>query len=111
MAKADIKPRIRIPKSVKAGEVFEVKTLISHDMETGLRVDKATGVKIPRDIISEMKVNYDGIEVLRAVWQPSVSANPYTSFFVTATKSGPMEFIWSDDGGTMYSKIVDVNVN
>ncbi|MDH5772414.1 MAG: thiosulfate oxidation carrier complex protein SoxZ [Rhodospirillaceae bacterium] len=111
MAKADIKPRIRIPKSVKAGEVFEVKTLVSHEMETGLRVNKETGAKIPRDIINEMKVNYDGKEVLRAVWQPSVSANPYTSFFVMATKSGPMEFIWSDDSGTSYNKTVEVNVS
>ncbi|MDH5189592.1 MAG: thiosulfate oxidation carrier complex protein SoxZ [Rhodospirillaceae bacterium] len=111
MAKADIKPRIRIPKSVKAGEIFEVKTLVSHDMETGLRKDKTTGAIIPRDIINEMRVTYDGNEVLRAVWQPSVSANPYTSFFVLATKSGPMEFTWEDDGGARYTKIIDVNVS
>ncbi|MDH3335481.1 MAG: thiosulfate oxidation carrier complex protein SoxZ [Rhodospirillaceae bacterium] len=111
MAKVDIKPRIRVPKKIKSGEIFEVKTLISHDMETGLRVNKTTGAKIPRDIINEMRVNYDGKEVLRAVWQPSVSANPYTSFFVKAGKSGPMEFIWSDDNGNNYRKTVDININ
>ncbi len=110
MAKADIKPRIRVPKKLKAGEIFEVKSLVSHDMETGLRVDKVTGVKLPRDIINQMRVTYDGKDVLKAVWQPSVSANPYTSFFVVATKSGPMEFIWTDDGGTAYSKTIEINV-
>ena len=49
MAKA--KARVKAPKTVAKGEVFQVKTLISHKMETGLRKDKA-GEKIPRMIIN-----------------------------------------------------------
>jgi hypothetical protein len=30
-------PRVRVPGTVKAGEVVEVKTLISHEMESGQR--------------------------------------------------------------------------
>jgi sulfur-oxidizing protein SoxZ len=30
-------PRIRIPRSARAGEVIEIRTLIEHPMETGLR--------------------------------------------------------------------------
>ena len=38
--------------SGKAGEVIEVKTLISHEMETGLRRDSA-GKTVPRKIIKK----------------------------------------------------------
>jgi sulfur-oxidizing protein SoxZ len=33
------KPRIKVPKSARAGEVIVIKTLIGHEMETGLRKD------------------------------------------------------------------------
>ena len=33
------KPRIKLPESAKVGEVIEIKTLISHVMETGQRKD------------------------------------------------------------------------
>ena len=32
-------PRVRMPATAKAGEAIEVKTLISHEMETGQRKD------------------------------------------------------------------------
>lgn len=108
---SDIKPRVRVPGSVKKGEAFEVKTLVTHDMETGLRKDKATGKVIPRDILNGLTVTYGGKEVLKAVWASAVSANPYTSFFVVATVSGPMEFTWTDDSGVSYKKSVAVKVS
>lgn len=110
MSTKDIKPKIRVPKSLKKGELFEVKTIISHPMENGLRKDKVTGATIPRDIINMMRVEYDGQEVLRATWHPAVSANPYTSFFVIATSSSPMSFTWFDDSGQTYTKEIKINV-
>lgn len=110
MAKTDIKPKIRVPKTVKSGEVFEVKTIITHLMETGLRKDKDTGAIIPRDIIHTMRAEYDGRDVLHATWHTAVSANPYTSFFVVAGKSGPMKFSWTDTAGETYTKDVEIHV-
>ena len=43
--KSALKPRIRIPRNIKKGDVFEVKTLITHAMESGQRVDKKTKKK------------------------------------------------------------------
>ena len=102
MAKKNINPRIRVPKQVKKGEIFEVKTLVTHPMETGLRKDKETGKLIPRDILKSLTVTYGGAEVLKTVWHPSLSANPYTSFQVLAEESGPMTFVWVDDAGETY---------
>ena len=45
------KPRIKLPDSAKVGEVIEIKTLISHVMETGQRKD-TDGKTIPRQIIN-----------------------------------------------------------
>ena len=34
------KPRVKLPKKAKAGDVIQVKTLARHKMETGNRKDK-----------------------------------------------------------------------
>ena len=41
------KPRVKVPDTVKRGEPFEVKALVSHPMESGQRKDEKTGEKIP----------------------------------------------------------------
>ena len=105
------KARVKAPKSVKKGEVFEVKTLISHKMETGLRKNKKTGKKIPRKIINKFSVTYGGKEVFGSDWHPAVSANPYVSFFVKASASGPMKFQWTEDGGAVTEKSVNIKVS
>ena len=110
MAK-NIKPRVRIsPKNPKKGQAFEVKTLVTHDMETGLRKDKATGKPIPRDFLNRLVATYGGKTVMDATWHPSISANPFTSFFVVAGESGPMTFTWTDDKGVDYTKTITVKV-
>ncbi len=108
--KSALKPRIRIPRNIKKGDVFEVKTLITHAMESGQRVDKKTKKKFPREIVNRLVVTYGGRQVLKAIWHPAVSANPYTSFFVRAGESGPMEFAWTDDNGVTVTKTAQVDV-
>ncbi len=94
------KPRVKVPKSVTKGEPFEVKALISHKMESGQRVDQASGKKIPRKIINAFTCTLDGTEVFKATLYPAVSANPYFAFYVRAEKSGELEFTWVDDDGS-----------
>jgi len=57
------KPRVKVPKSAKVGDVIEIKTLISHKMETGNRKDKKTGEKIPRLIINSFVAKFNGKQV------------------------------------------------
>ncbi|MEK9753196.1 MAG: thiosulfate oxidation carrier complex protein SoxZ [Rhodospirillaceae bacterium] len=109
MAK-DIQPRVRIPSKLKPGEIFEVKTLVTHPMESGQRTDKDSGKKIPKDIIHKLRCVYNGKEVLVADWHPAVSANPFTSFHLKADKSGELVLTWTDTAGTDYTKAVKVNV-
>ena len=64
---------INVPRKARRGEVIEIKTLVSHPMETGYRRDNV-GNPIPRDIISRFTCMYNGTEVFRADLFPAVAA-------------------------------------
>ena len=94
-------PRVRMPATAKAGEVLEVKTLISHEMETGQRKD-AAGNTVPRKLIKKFTATFNGQDIMSADWYTAVSANPYQSFFVKVPETGTFEFSWLDDDGSVY---------
>lgn len=105
------KPRVKVPKTAKKGDVIGIKTLISHKMETGLRKNKKTGEKIPRQIINKFVVKFDGEMVFSVDIDPAISANPYFQFSMKAEKSGEFEFTWTDDNGDTYSKKLKLTVS
>jgi sulfur-oxidizing protein SoxZ len=89
---------INVPKKAKRGDVIEIKTLMSHIMETGFR-HTATGELIPRDIITGFSCRYNGEEIFRTDLFPAIAANPFIAFFTTATESGTFDFSWIGDRG------------
>ena len=103
------KPRIKVPDSAKAGDVIEIKTLISHVMETGQRKDPE-GKTIPRNIINAFSASFAGKEVFKADLQPGISANPYLSFFMKVPGPGEFEFTWVEDGGNKIVEKIKLNV-
>jgi sulfur-oxidizing protein SoxZ len=103
------KPRIKLPDSAKTGDVIEIKTLVSHVMETGQRKD-GEGKTIPRDIINSFKVKFAGKDIFSAELQPGISANPYLAFFMRVPGPGEFEFTWVEDGGASTVERVKLNV-
>ncbi len=97
------KPRVKAPKKAKAGEVVQIKTLISHKMETGLRKDKKTGKKIPKKIIESFVAKYAGKEVFSANLATAISANPYIAFYVKVDGPGDLEMTWKEDTGKTWT--------
>ena len=95
-------PRVQVPSDAATGEIFQIKTLISHQMETGLRRDDQGNV-IPRKIINKFVCRYNGADVFVADLHEAVAANPYLEFYLRATESGRLEFIWHEEGGGVYS--------
>ena len=89
---------INVPKKAKRGEIIEIKTLMSHIMETGYR-RTATGEIIPRDIITSFSCRYNGVEIFHADLFPAIAANPFITFFTVATESGKFDFEWIGDEG------------
>ncbi len=99
---AKVKPRVKVPKKAKAGDVVTIKTLISHPMETGLRKDKQ-GNLIPRKIINTFVATFNDQEVINVKIEPAVSANPYFQFDMKVAESGTVNFEWTDDDGSVYT--------
>jgi sulfur-oxidizing protein SoxZ len=89
---------VSVPARARRGEVVEIKTLISHPMETGHRRTQV-GAPIPRDIIRLFVCTYNGTEVFRAELHPAIAANPFIAFSTVATESGTLTFQWTGDNG------------
>ena len=92
------KPRIKLPETAAVGEVIEVKTIISHNMETGQRKDQ-DGKIIPRNILNKFIATFNGKPVFTANLGTGISANPYIAFTMKVPGPGEFEFTWVEDGG------------
>lgn len=104
-----VKPRVKVPKSAKAGEAIVIKTLISHPMESGQRKD-GDGNKIPRSIINRFTCDFNGQNVIDVTLEPAISTNPYLEFAATVPEAGEFKFTWYDDDGSVYedSKSIEI---
>lgn len=100
---------IRLPKVIRAGEAFEVRTTLGHPMETGYRRD-SDGVLQPRDIVRRFEARLDGETVFAADLHPAIAANPYVAFWLTAGRSGVLELHWTGDRGLDHRERVDLVV-
>ena len=90
--------RVQVPPSVRRGEVFEVRVIVQHPMETGFRRDM-NGQAIAVHVVDKLACRIAGREVFRAELGTGIAANPYFSFHAVAESSGPVEVEWSDDRG------------
>jgi len=109
MAKG-VKPRVKVPKSVSAGETITIKTLISHKMESGQRKDKE-GNLIPRSIINRFTCEFNGETVIDVNLEPAISTNPYFEFEAKVPETGDFKFTWYDDDGSVYEETKSIAVN
>jgi len=89
---------IKIRAKSKKG-VINVKCLIKHPMETGRRKDKETGKKVPEHFIREMKAEKNGVEIIAADWNSTISANPYLNFKCEGEKGDKIKISWTDSKG------------
>ena len=103
-------PRVNLPTGMSPGEPAEVRTLINHPMETGLRED-ANGDLMPRHIIERFHVSLDGETAFEAELHQSISANPYLRFYLAPKASGEAEFSWQDDSGNTARHAAELDVS
>jgi sulfur-oxidizing protein SoxZ len=105
----DIKPRVRLPQKIGKGDVIEIKTLVTHPMESGQRKD-SQGNTIPRKIINAITARYNGKEFFSAKLEPAIAVNPYIAFNLRVEDSGTLELSWTDDDGSVYKSEHKVSV-
>ena len=83
----------------KDGDGTDVRVLMRHDMETGLRKNDA-GELIPAHYIQNVTVRHETRIVLAAQWGPAVSKNPYLGFRFRGGAPGErVEVTWVDNEG------------
>ena len=73
-------------RATMAGDVADVKVLMNHTMETGLRKDSKTGQLIPAHYITDVTASVNGAKVLDAGMSGGISKNPYLGFKVKGPK-------------------------
>jgi sulfur-oxidizing protein SoxZ len=87
-------------RASRSGDLAEVKCLMNHPMETGLRKDAKTGALVPAHHITQVTATLNGILVLDAQWGGGISKNPYLAFKVKGTKAGDKIVVnWLDNTG------------
>lgn len=97
---------IKIRAKVK-GDVVEVKALMPHDMESGLRMDPETNQPIPAHYITDLVAELNGEVVMTAYWGQAVSKNPYVSFSIRGGAAGDtVKLTWNDNTGDSSEKEV-----
>lgn len=101
--------RVSVPKTAHPGEVITIRALISHPMETGLRLN-AFNTWVPLRIVEEFACSFEGREVIRIRPYPAVSTNPYFSFFTRAERSGTFRFTWQDTNGMTFTNRAAIEV-
>lgn len=92
--------RIKI-RAQKKGDMTEVKALMRHPMETGMRKDQA-GEAIPAHFITEVSVFHGDQAVMQGHWGAAVSANPFLGVRFEGGEPGDtVRVTWQDNqGGT-----------
>jgi sulfur-oxidizing protein SoxZ len=90
------------PMKIRAtvmGDSTEVKTIISHEMETGQRKD-AQGKTIPAWFIQSITASHGGRTVLSAQWGTAIAKNPFLAFkFKGGAKGEKVQITWVDNRG------------
>jgi sulfur-oxidizing protein SoxZ len=91
-----------LPMKIRATSkdgVTEVKVLMNHVMETGLRKDPS-GEIVPALFITEVTAKLNDKVVMQAQWSQAVARNPYLAFKVKGGKSGDKVTVsWADSSG------------
>ncbi|MFK7913063.1 MAG: thiosulfate oxidation carrier complex protein SoxZ [Pseudomonadales bacterium] len=100
--------RIAIPEQAERGSVVEIKTLISHPMESGFRRDQR-GERIARNILTRFECHFRASRtaedfagepqqlVFGCDLHPGMAANPFISFTAAVRESGTFKFHWSGE--------------
>ncbi|WEJ63674.1 thiosulfate oxidation carrier complex protein SoxZ [Thiomicrorhabdus lithotrophica] len=90
--------KIRMRGKSKGG-IAEVKALIKHPMESGVRMNKKTGKPYPAKYIDMVEVSVNGTKAVDAQWSGAVSANPYMAVKVKANAGDEVSVNLTDNTG------------
>jgi sulfur-oxidizing protein SoxZ len=101
------KVRIRIPSSIKRGDIVRVRSLVIHPMEI---VQRRDGKPVDKNyhFIYQVVVSYNGREILQAETTQSISENPFFAFGFRAVEPGVLKITFLDTHGGKYEGTAEI---
>ena len=99
--------RIRIPSSIKPGEIVRARVLVIHPMEIVQRKD---GKPVDKNyqFINRVVVTYLDKEIAQFETTQSISENPFFMFAFKATEPGVLRVTFLDTHGGKYEGTADI---
>ena len=85
-----------IAMRVRAGS-GEIKVLMTHPSENGLRKDARSGQLIPVHFVKHVVVAVNGKTVMNGQWGGGISKDPYLAFKVKGMKAGDKVTVSAED--------------
>ena len=82
---------------------------ISHPNVTGLQMDQVTHLYTPAHFVNEVKISFNGAEVMRAETDIAISEDPSFGFYFVPDKAGEMRVDVTDNKGNTFNKTYQVN--
>lgn len=90
-------PRVALPRRIQPGQPVELRTLINHPMETGLRPG-ADGELIPQNLVRSLQLDVDAEPALEVLFANGTSANPYVRLLLQG-EGKELYLRWQDQHG------------
>jgi thiosulfate oxidation carrier complex protein SoxZ len=102
------KVRLRVPSSIRPGDIVRVRALVIHPMERVERDRDGRIVQKNYRYINRVVVTYLGRTVVAFDTTQSVSENPFFAFTFRATDPGPLKITFMDTHGGKYEGAADI---
>jgi sulfur-oxidizing protein SoxZ len=99
---------VRLPSSIKQGDVIRVRTLVVHPMELVQRDKQGKIIAKNYHFIQTMTVSFNGKEIMRSEMTQAISQNPSFTFPLKADRPGKLTVTFSDTTGKSYEGQADV---
>jgi sulfur-oxidizing protein SoxZ len=102
---------IRLPSSIKQGDVIRVRSLVIHPMEIVQRDKQGSIVRKNYNFIHTLAVTYNGKEVMRAETTQAISQNPMFTFPLNVERPGKLRVTFLDTMGKTYEGQAEVKLS
>jgi thiosulfate oxidation carrier complex protein SoxZ len=102
---------IRLPSSIKQGEVIRVRSLVIHPMEIVQRDKQGSIIRKNYNFIHTLMVAYNGTEVMRAETTQAISQNPMFTFPLKVDRPGKLIVTFLDTTGKTYEGQAEVKLS
>ena len=99
------KPKIKLIKRIKKGDIIEVQVSQKYNSTTGLGFfpDSEYFIRAePADYLKEMTAFYNDKEVGSFMMSAAISANPRISFPLKVDEPGVLKVIFTTNGGEIF---------